>query len=147
MDLKDQKSIADFPVEMESFKQILVKVDQYNEVRLKLQAEMADSSNLVKAYVVKAEDSRMLGDMKLMRRMYANLNDLNRELIMEYNKRSTNHSELMVALKEVNQMIQKAAKLRIGTPKATVVSACRAAIKTNNIHSLFKIIRHGSDAI
>ncbi len=32
---------------------------------------MADSSNLIKALVIKAEDARIVGDMKLMKRYYA----------------------------------------------------------------------------
>ena len=40
-------------------------------------------------------------------------------------------------------MIQKAAKLRVGQAKARIVSACRAAIKANNIHSLFKLFKTG----
>jgi len=35
--------------------QVLLRVDEYNAVRLKLTAEMADSSQLVKALVIKAE--------------------------------------------------------------------------------------------
>ena len=54
-------------------------------------------------------------------------------------------SILLGALKEVNHMIEKAARLRVGSAKARIVSACRAAIKANNIHSLFKIIKSGSE--
>jgi Bardet-Biedl syndrome 2 protein len=61
-------------------------VDEYNAVRLKLTAEMADSSNLLKALVIKAEDARIINNMALMRRMYQQLFDLNRELIMEHTK-------------------------------------------------------------
>jgi hypothetical protein len=38
-------------------------VDEYNIIRLRLTAEMADSSNLVKSLVIKAEDARILFDM------------------------------------------------------------------------------------
>ena len=38
------------------------------------------------------------------------------------------------------------ARLRVGAPKARVVAACRAAIKANNIHALFKIIKSGQDS-
>jgi hypothetical protein len=34
---------------------------------------MADNSNLFKALVIKAEDARIVGDMKLMKRYYADL--------------------------------------------------------------------------
>ena len=41
----------------------VVQVDEYNVIRLRLTAEMADSSNLVKSLVIKAEDARILFDM------------------------------------------------------------------------------------
>ena len=62
---------------------------------------------------------------------------------MEHTKRTTNHSELLEALKLVNNMIQHAARLRLGGPKARVVTACRAAIKANNTSTLWKIIKEG----
>lgn len=39
-------------------------------MRLRLMAEMADSSNLVKTLVIKAEDARILSNMALTRKMY-----------------------------------------------------------------------------
>lgn len=70
-----------------------------------------------------------------------------RDLIAEHGKRATNHRALLEALKEVNQMIQRAARLRVGGPKARVVTQCRAAIKNNNMAALFKIIRDGDGPV
>lgn len=56
----------------------------------------------------------MLGNMTLMRRTYTDLYHQNQELLGEYQKRSLNHEQLLEALKVVNSMIQKAAKLRNG---------------------------------
>ncbi|KAL1508789.1 hypothetical protein AB1Y20_004884 [Prymnesium parvum] len=144
LQLTEVESVADFPQEMAQFKSILQKVDEFNSTRLKLTAEMADSSHQAKTLVVKAEDARILNDIKSMRAAYAQLYSLNAALIGEYSKRANNHEQLLAALKEVNHMIQKAAKLRVGTAKARVVSACRAAIKANNIQSLFQIIATGN---
>lgn len=41
------------------------------------------------------------------------------------------------------QMIQRAARLRVGNAKTKVVAACRNAIKSNAMASLFKIVRDG----
>ena len=41
-------------------------------------------------------------------------------------------------------MIQRAAKLRNGAHKVKVVSACRAAIKANKTHAIYKIIADGT---
>lgn len=144
LQVQELESVAEFPSEMTLFREVLMRVDDYNATRLKLTAEMADSSNLVKTLVIKAEDARILGDMECMKRMYSELYTLNNQLIGEYVKRSTNHHALLGALKEVNHMIQKAARLRVGTAKSRVVTACRNAIKSNNINSLFHIIISGS---
>merc|ERR1712039_683836 len=54
LQVTELESQANFPEEMEKFKSVLMKVEEYNAVRLKLTAEMADSANLVKALIVKA---------------------------------------------------------------------------------------------
>ena len=138
------QTTCDFPTELEAFGATLSRVEEYNAFRMKLTAEMADSTQLVKAYVIKAEDARILQDMKMMKKMYSSLYEVNRELIGEYLKRSNNHTELLAALKEVNAMIQKAANLRVGAAKASVVTDCRAAIKDKNNQMLFKVIRTGA---
>ena len=47
-----------------------------------------------------------------MKRWYMELFDVNRDLISDYKIRCNNHEELMACLKQVNQTIQKAGKLR-----------------------------------
>jgi len=143
--IKELESVAEFPDEMDEFKEVLRKVSDFNSIRLKLMADMADSSNRVKGLVIQAEDARILGDMPLMRRIYADLYTLNRQLVSEYVKRANNHQALLNSLKEVNHMIQKASNLRMGTAKSRVVTECRNAIKVNNIKSLFQIIKEGHD--
>lgn len=49
---------------------------------------------------------------KTMRKWYGQLNDINRDLISGYKIRCNNHQELMDVLKKVNQIIQKAGRLR-----------------------------------
>jgi Bardet-Biedl syndrome 2 protein len=84
-----------------------------------------------------------LGDMSSMRTHYTELMHMNRDLLGEYHKRSTNHEALLKGLKEVNRMIQLASRLRGGSVKTRIVSSCRAAIKENRIHDLLKIIVSG----
>ncbi|XP_076471664.1 BBSome complex member BBS2-like [Babylonia areolata] len=143
LNLEDLLTTADFPVEIETLKQILIKVDEFHRVRQKLTAEMADHSNLIRSMVVRAEDARLMGDMRTMRKGYMELFDLNRDLINGYTIRCNNHQELLSCLKQVNQIIQKAGRLRVGRFKTQVVNACRAAIKSNNTSSLYKIIHTG----
>ena len=140
------ESEANFPNEMAKFGVVLRDVTEFHLSRSKLTADMADSSQRVKALVVKAEDARQLGAMAAMKSHYANLFTMNGELIGEYAKRSNNHDALLRALKKVNVMISRASNLRCGKAKTKVVSECRKAIKANNFDEIFSIVQYGSKA-
>ncbi|RDD37377.1 Bardet-Biedl syndrome 2 protein-like protein [Trichoplax sp. H2] len=142
--IEDLQVTADFPDYLEYLRSVLEKVDEYHSTSEKLTAEMADHSNLIRSLIVRAEDARIMGDMLNMKRGYMELNTVNRDLISQYSIRCNNHTELLSNLKIVNQTIQKAGRLRVGKSKTQVIAACRAAIKSNNISSLFKIIKAGS---
>ncbi|GMH75082.1 hypothetical protein TL16_g06645 [Triparma laevis f. inornata] len=135
---------CNFPEEMASFGLVLTDVTEYHSTRTKLTADMADSSQRVKALVVRAEDARILQEMKLMRGIYSDLFNLNNELIGEYAKRSNNHQALLTALKKVNATINRASNLRIGKAKAKVITECRKAIKKSNFKLLVGIINSGA---
>ncbi|PFX14212.1 Bardet-Biedl syndrome 2 protein homolog [Stylophora pistillata] len=142
--IEDLQTTAEFPDHLEELRGVLLKVDELHAVRQKLTAEMADHSNLIRSLVVRAEDARLMGDMKNMRKGYMELYDLNRDLINGYKIRCNNHTELLSCLKLVNQAIQRAGKLRVGKAKSQVIAGCRQAIKNNNVNGLFKIIKAGS---
>jgi hypothetical protein len=56
--------------------------------------------------------SKLFCFRKSMRKWYLELNDVNTDLIRSYNIRCKNHQELLDALKQLNVIIQKAARLR-----------------------------------
>ncbi len=126
--------------------QVVTQIEEMNTARVRLAADMADDSQRVKALIVRAEDCRLMHDMEAMRRAYTELQALNSQLVVGYNVRAGNHSALLAALKEVNQMIQRAANLRMGKAKTTIIADCRAAVKSNNFPTLSKIIRYGTAA-
>lgn len=142
--IEDLQVEADFPVYFEELRKVLVKVDEYHSVHQKLSADMADHSNLIRSLLVGAEDARLMRDMKTMKSRYMELYDLNRDLLNGYKIRSNNHTELLGNLKAVNQAIQRAGRLRVGKPKNQVITACRDAIRSNNINTLFRIMRVGT---
>ena len=141
--LEDLKATCDFPNEFQNTESLLSKADGLQTVRQRLSAEMADNSGLIRTFIVRAEDSRLMMDMKNMRKWYSQLYDLNRDLIAGYKIRCNNHQELMDTLKQVNQIIQKAGRLRVGKSKAKVISDCRTAIKGSNVNVLLKVMRTG----
>ncbi|NWX92034.1 BBS2 protein, partial [Nothoprocta pentlandii] len=142
--IEDLQVEADFPAYFEELRKVLVKVDERHAVNQRLTADMAEHSNVIRSVLVQAEDARLLGDMKNMKKRYIELYDLNRDLINQYKIRCNNHTELLNNLKAVNQAIQRAGRLRVGKPKTQVISACRDAIRSNNFNMLFRIMRVGT---
>jgi len=104
---------------------------------------MADHSGVIRSLVVRVEDSRIMADMASMKKWCSQLYDINKDLVAGYKIRCNNHSELMETLKQVNQIIQRAAQLRLGKSKSVVISECRNSIKANNINQLIKVIKTG----
>uniref|UniRef100_A0A8D3DIL0 BBSome complex member BBS2 n=1 Tax=Scophthalmus maximus TaxID=52904 RepID=A0A8D3DIL0_SCOMX len=125
-------------------RELLISVDEFHSVHQKLTAAMADHSNYIRNMLVQAEDARLMCDMTTTKKRYRELYDLNRDLVNEYKIRSNNHNALLACLKSVNLAIQRAGRLRVGKPKNQVISACRDAIKSNNVNSLFRIMRAGT---
>ncbi|CAL4122242.1 unnamed protein product, partial [Meganyctiphanes norvegica] len=143
LNLEDLQVEADFPNEVDQLSGVLERVEEYHSTRQRLSAEMADHSGVIRTLVVRAEDARLMSDMASMKQWYGELYALNKDLISGYKIRCNNHQELLSCLKQVNQTIQKAGRLRYGKSKTAVVAACRQAIKNNNVNALTKIIRLG----
>jgi len=142
--VEELESKADFPKEVEGFRAVLEKVGEYNATRQSMATDVADQSNLVKEFVARAEDARILGDMQSLRRVYRCLGGVNRDLRIEHTKRKDNHSYLMDALREVNSIIQRGSRLRVGGAKTRVVQSCRNALKKNDVQTLIDIIVQGA---
>jgi hypothetical protein len=67
----------------------------------------------------------------------------NRDLIADHERRATNHRQLLDGLRQVNRMIQRAARLRVGAPAARVIAACRAAVKQGEVQAIVRVVREG----
>ena len=110
--LEDLSSTCDFPDELSRVEKMLHKADELQSVRQRLSTEMADQSGLIRSLVVRAEDSRLMLDLKNMKRWYNQLYDINQDLVSGYKIRVNNNQELMDTLKDVNMIIQRAGRLR-----------------------------------
>jgi len=141
--ITELESVAHFPAELSALASVITAVDEHNASRLALAADSAELSGRVKDAIVRAEDSRLLGELGQMRTTYTRVMDLNRELMAEHMKRYSNQQALLDSLKQVNHMIQKAARLRVGKAKTAVINACRDAIKTNKVQLVLQIIQSG----
>lgn len=133
-----------FDAEGEALREVLSLVHERSEARNTLTIGMADSVAALRLLLIQAEDSRLLGEYASMKKSYASVMDYNYELLSDNRKRMNNFDELRSALREVNAAIQRAARLRLGgEAKGTFVTACRSALKENNVMQLLDLITTG----
>ena len=97
----------------------------------------------IQALVVRAEDSRILGDMRALRKAYTSLDALNLQLLQQHASRHQTQAQLVEALKAVNMMIQRAASLRTGKSNTPfyiyyyIPRICRTCICHTCIHQIY----------
>ncbi|XP_064462898.1 Bardet-Biedl syndrome 2 protein homolog isoform X1 [Ornithodoros turicata] len=145
LNVEDLESRADFPEESNTLEILMVKVEEYQSTRMQLSANMANTASAIRNFVVRAEDARLMQDYDSMRKWYQELQSCNRQLISDYKIRSNSHEELMSSLRQVNQIIQRAARLRVGRAKSRVITTSRAAVQNRNVHALIKAIAIGEE--
>ena len=123
LSVKELESNAYFPNEVLKFQELLSKVDEYQKLRTQLNASIAEVVNNVKVSILKSEDARVMGNMYIyiyiyiycrehLKKIFGGLQQDNGFLIGEFNKRQNNYDQMVICLKEINQMIKKAAGLR-----------------------------------
>lgn len=64
MNIKHMDSVADFPAQLAAFGKTLQQVEDYDQTRQKLSVDMADAAMRVKEWVVRAEDARILNEVR-----------------------------------------------------------------------------------
>jgi Bardet-Biedl syndrome 2 protein len=142
--IQELNSIANFPSEIQRIKDLLEKIDDFNNVRTQLTANMAENSQNVKALILKAEDARIQQNMPYFKQSLSSLHQFNGELLGEYQIRANNHTELLNCLKTINQYIQRAGNLRNGQSKNKTISLFREGVKNRNINLIIQAISYGT---
>ncbi|CAF2314792.1 unnamed protein product [Rotaria sp. Silwood2] len=142
--IENLQTVVDFPQEFEILEQVFYQIEAYQNARQKISSDMAEHASVIRNFLIRAEDARLIGDIPVMKQHYIDLLNLNRDLINGYQIRCTNHEELMKNLRYLNQTVQKAGNLRIGKYKTNTINQCRVAIKGNNVQLLIKSIKTGN---
>uniref|UniRef100_A0A8D9F590 Bardet-Biedl syndrome 2 protein n=1 Tax=Cacopsylla melanoneura TaxID=428564 RepID=A0A8D9F590_9HEMI len=130
------------------FEQIETRMNNMQELEQnssKITSYVANNARTIRSLTVQAEDSRLLGNMKEMRDFYIQLKQQNEEVIQNYKVRCSEHEQYLDNLRHINNIIQQAARLRVGSYKTELIQKCRTALMNLNAKSLIKIIQTGSE--
>ncbi|KAF4739160.1 Bardet-Biedl syndrome 2 protein, partial [Perkinsus olseni] len=132
-----------FPRATAEVEQAMQLVDEYDNLRQKMTADMADSARTVKELLVRMEDLRLCDYSRKLRQALVNVQRVSRGMIADYSKRRGNHRMLLEALRELNLWINRGANLRVGTAQAAVVAGCKRALKDRDAATLVGVISRG----
>jgi Bardet-Biedl syndrome 2 protein len=110
--ITELESIANFPNEIANVKALISKIDEFQKFKHTVSASIAEFVSQVKELAVRAEDTRMIGDMKALKKIYNSLNANNGFILAEYNKRLENHNEMTKHISELGQIIKSFSGLR-----------------------------------
>ncbi|KAK9738481.1 Ciliary BBSome complex subunit 2, N-terminal [Popillia japonica] len=142
LNVESLESEASFPAEEDKLRTYVNKLTEIQDARIKLGTDIADRLRLVRELVIRAEDSR-INNLNDMPKYYKELDNVNKDLISTYSVRLSNYDEGLETLKNINTIIQKSSRLRVGQKSSNMINHCRTAIKSNNTEGLIKIIRTG----
>ena len=76
--IEDLATTCSFPREQQAVESLLTKAEELQGTRQRLSADMADHSGVIRSLVVRAEDSRIMADMKSMKKWCSQLYDINK---------------------------------------------------------------------
>jgi len=140
LSIHELQSTCHFNKDFEALRRNLERVEQHNAIRNRLSIDIAANTATIRNLMVKAQDSRVQRDHSEFKRHFAELFEVNQEMVGEFRKRQKNHLLLIDALKATNQSIQKMARLRVGKYQKMTVSLSRQAIKKKNADALINAL-------
>ena len=140
---EDLDTKIDYSIYGKSFEPIFKRIEELDNERNHLNINMTDIITNIKDLYVKAEDNRLIDNIKGFEDYFRKIDVQNAQLLDEFEKRSEKYQQLLNDLKSVNEMIQLSSNLKCGKFKKAMVSDCRRCIRNKDYDLLMKIISNG----
>ena len=140
---EDLNTNIDYKKYAQSYEEIFNRIEELDNERNHLNINMSDIITNIKDLYVKAEDNRLIDNIKGFKDYFRKIDVQNNQLLDEFEKRSEKYQQLLSDLKSVNEMIQLGSNLKCGKYKKEMVSECRKCIKNKDYALLMKIISSG----
>ena len=140
---KDLNTTISYSKYAKSFEKIFERIEILDNERNHFNINMTDIITSIKDLYVKAEDNRLIDNIRGFKDYFRKIDVQNSQLLDEFEKRSDKYQQLLTDLKSVNEMIQLGSNLKCGTFKKNMVTECRKCIKEKNYNLLMKIIATG----
>ena len=140
---EDLDTNIDYSDYAKSYEHIFNRIEELDNERNHLNINMTDIITNIKDLYVKAEDNRLIDNIKGFEDYFRKIDVQNAQLLDEFEKRSEKYQQLLNDLKSVNEMIQLGSNLKCGKFKKAMLSECRKCIRNKDYDLLMKIISNG----
>jgi Bardet-Biedl syndrome 2 protein len=140
---KDINTTIKYPKYAKSYEEVFNRIEILDNERNHFNINMSDIITSIKDLYVKAEDNRLIDNIRGFKDYFRKIDVQNSELLDEFEKRSEKYQQLLNDLKSVNEMIQLSSNLKCGKFKKAMVSECRRCIRNKDYDLLMKIISNG----
>ena len=140
---EDLNTSIDYSEYAKSYEPLFKRIEDLDNERNHLNINMTDIITNIKDLYVKAEDNRLIDNIKGFEDYFRKIDVQNAQLLDEFEKRSEKYQQLLNDLKSVNEMIQLVSNLKCGKSKKAMVSECRKCIRNKDYILLMKIISKG----
>ena len=134
---------VNYPEYAKSYEEIFNRIEILDSERNNFNINMTDIISNIKDLFVKAEDNRLIDNIRGFREYFRKIDVQNSQLLDEFEKRSDKYQQLLNDLKSVNEMIQLGSNLKCGTFKKAMVTECRKCIRNKEYKLIMKIISTG----
>ncbi|KAL3079693.1 hypothetical protein niasHS_013975 [Heterodera schachtii] len=141
--VRELSSRAHFPQILGAVQNVVENMDSRYEVNERLASDFAERLNVVRECVIRAEDALAIRNFAESRRLYTRVAMLNRELIAQQTVWMGAKKELLDSVKFLNISIEQFARLRVGSPSASLIKECRKAIAGDKLDVLPKLLEFG----
>ena len=124
----------------QSYEEIFNRIEELDNERNNLNINISDIITNIKDLYVKAEDNRLIDNIKGFKDYFRKIDVQNNQLLDEFEKRSEKYQQLLSNLKSVNEIIQLGNNLKCGKYKKEMVIKYIKCIKNKDYALLIKII-------
>ena len=132
-----------YPNYAKSYEEVFDRIEIIDNERNHFNINMSDIITNIKDLYVKAEDNRLIDNIRGFRDYFRRIDVQNSQLLDEFEKRSEKYQQLLTDLKSVNEMIQLGSNLKCGTFKKAMITECRKCIRNKDYKLLMRIISTG----
>lgn len=139
MNIINLDSVANYPDTVTKMRELFDKLNGMQESSNILRTDTSLKVNLAKKLIIRAEDSKTT-NLDKVANYYNELMLNNEDLLSTFKIRTENFNETQKLLTEINQILYRAQRLRVGTVATQMMTSYKEALAQKDLSKLIQIM-------